>query len=81
MFYWNGQRVQKDLKELGCFKTVNIVVDTVESEDGEQLYEVLYYNVARTIIGDVPCFACQAPPPPLFFFKLGGFILVSAPYS
>ena len=32
--------MQKDLKELGCFKTVNIVVDTVESEDGEQLYEV-----------------------------------------
>jgi len=42
------KRVQKDLKELGCFKTVNIVVDTVESEDGEQLYEV---NIKVTELG------------------------------
>jgi len=33
--------VQKELKELGCFKHVNIYVDTLESEDeDDQLYEV-----------------------------------------
>eukprot|EP00088_Acartia_fossae_P053659 TRINITY_DN6121_c0_g1_i4.p1 TRINITY_DN6121_c0_g1~~TRINITY_DN6121_c0_g1_i4.p1 ORF type:complete len:484 (+),score=66.73 TRINITY_DN6121_c0_g1_i4:43-1494(+) len=32
--------VQRELKELGCFKTVNIDVDTLEGEGEDQSYEV-----------------------------------------